>query len=62
LSSLSYVGLFALISAILQLMYPEFILKLKPLGVRSEEAVKLGGYIGLFVSPFIILFDIFIVK
>ncbi|UNK17020.1 hypothetical protein MNQ98_21390 [Paenibacillus sp. N3/727] len=58
MSPLSLIGLLGLISAIIQIKYPELILKLRPLGVRSVEAVKLGGYLGLVISPLIILFDI----
>ena len=62
MSGLSLIGLIGLISAIIQLKYPKFVMELKPFGVRSVEAIKLGGYIGLFVSPLIIVFDILLVK
>lgn len=62
MSPLSLIGLIGLTSALIQVKYPEVIMKFNPFGIRSEEAVKLGGYIGLIASPIIILFDIFIVK
>ncbi|OAB41916.1 hypothetical protein PBAT_20505 [Paenibacillus antarcticus] len=62
MSPLLLIGLIGLISAILQLKYPEIIFKLKLLGIRSLEAVKIGGYVGIFISLLIIICDIFIVR
>ncbi|MGM1047778.1 MAG: hypothetical protein ACQEXX_16780 [Bacillota bacterium] len=53
-------GILAVIHAILQITIPDIILSLKPCGVRTKEAVKIGGLITLPIGIIIIIADLVI--
>lgn len=62
MSIITVFGALVVVFGVLQIIIPEKILHLRPLGVRSVEAVKSGGYLTVLVGLGMVVFDMFIMK
>ncbi len=60
MSPLSLVGIISIISGIVQITFPDFLLKIRRSRV-SRNGIIYGGYMGIIVGILIIIFDIFII-
>ncbi|MGX4584187.1 hypothetical protein [Paenibacillus chitinolyticus] len=59
---LTILGAVSAIMGLVQIMFPNFILKLKPLGIKSSKQIKQGGYITLPLGVIVIIFDSIVIK
>ncbi|MCJ8014564.1 hypothetical protein MUG84_22960 [Paenibacillus sp. KQZ6P-2] len=62
MSLISIAGIIGIIFGTLQVLFPKGILKLKPLGVKTPEAVRQGGVITFIFGIVIILFDLLVLN
>ncbi|MGE6228462.1 hypothetical protein [Paenibacillus chitinolyticus] len=59
---LTILGAVSASMGLVQIMFPKFILKLKPLGIKNSEQIKQGGYITLPLGVIVIIFDSIVIK
>ncbi|MCY9528140.1 MULTISPECIES: hypothetical protein [Paenibacillus] len=52
------IGVVAVIYSLLQITIPDIILSMKPFGVKTREAVRVGGFITLPIGILIIIADL----
>ncbi|GEM_PF-3002891 len=62
MSIITVIGILVAVFGFLQILIPDKILHLRPLGVKSVEAVKYGGYLTVVVGLGMVLFDLLILK
>lgn len=60
MSPLSLVGIVTIILGIVQITFPDFLLKIRRSGI-SRNGIIYGGYMGITVGLLIVIFDIFII-
>lgn len=58
MSPLLLIGVVAVIYSLLQITIPDIILSMKPFGVKTREAVRVGGFITLPIGMLIIIADL----
>ncbi|WP_289356174.1 hypothetical protein [Paenibacillus sp. S-12] len=58
MSPLLLIGVVAVIYSLLQIAIPDIILSMKPFGVKTREAVRVGGFITLPIGILIIIADL----
>ncbi len=58
MSPLTLIGVVAVIYSLLQITIPDIILSMKPFGVKTREAVRVGGFITLPIGIIIIIADL----
>ncbi|MFE4569813.1 hypothetical protein [Paenibacillus chitinolyticus] len=59
---LTILGAVSASMGLVQIMFTEFVLKLKPLGINSSKQIKQGGYITLPLGVIVIIFDSIVIK
>lgn len=58
LSPLAFVYVLVFIHGLIQIFYPEIFIKLKFQGAHTPKGVKVGGYIAIFISIILFIYEL----